>query len=70
MYLILDHITIMDQKAVWLSSQTNELIIVRYAQTQLKLLPRISYCHIEVNLIDIYGSTSQFTCIQIYRVLV
>ena len=60
----------MDQKAVWLSSQTNELIIVRYAQAQLKQLPRISYCHIEVNLVDIYGSKSQFTCIQTYRVLV
>ena len=41
-----------------------------FNKIQIKLLPRISYCHIEVNLIDIYGSTTQFTCIQSYRVLV
>ena len=57
-------------KAVWLSCQTNGLRLVRHIQTQLELLPRISYCLIEVNHGNVNGSTSQFSCIQRFRVLV
>ena len=30
--------------ALWHSRQTNGLILARYKQAQLKLLPRVSYC--------------------------
>ena len=41
-----------------------------FSKIQIKLLPRISYCHIEVNQVNINGSTSQFKCIQRCRVSV
>ena len=57
-------------EAVWLSSQTNWLRLVRHIQAHIKLLPRTSYCPIEVNLVNVIGSPSQFPCMQRIRILV
>ena len=57
-------------EAVWLSSQTNWLRLVRHIQAHIKLLPRTEYSPIEVNLVNVIGSQSQFSFMQRIRILV